>query len=110
MQDDLNTSNEMFLKEENEYLLAQLEKLKDKYNSLEKTHKTLEQAFNDLAFKLLQKEIKESIQKHHPVDFEDIWSVVVHRLKTSKDLKRDFDEIVRDVKKYNPSLFFNVSL
>lgn len=103
---EVNEVDKSFLIEENKNLCLKLEKLNKDHEKLKKTHQALEHAFNDLAFKLLQKEIKESILKHNPIDFDDVWVAVLDRLKTGDDLKKDFDSIVKDIKKYNPSLFF----
>lgn len=94
------------LKMQNQELSSENQLLKDVNANLKNTNMQLEQVIEDLSVKLVKKEIKESIQKHNPIDFDDVWTAVLNRLKSGNDLKKDFDGIVSDIKKYNPSLFF----
>lgn len=94
------------LNKEKQELLSENQLLKDSNTNLKNTNVQLEQIVEDLSVKLVKNELKESIQKYNPIDFDDVWMAVLNRLKSGNDLKKDFDGIVSDIKKYNPSLFF----
>lgn len=83
------------------------EKLRDTNNQLTKKIKELEQTVEDLSIKLVRNEIKDAIKKHNPVDFDDVWTIVINELKKGKNASVSFDDVVKSVKKYNPSLFYD---
>lgn len=96
------------IKQEKLYSQAQEEndKLRSKLGELEKQNRNLEQMVEDLSVKIVKNEIKEVIQKYRPVDFDDVWTIVINKLQKSSEPKKDFDSILQEIKKDNPSLFF----
>lgn len=107
---EINECEKSCLSEENQSLKQEISKLKKEYEKLQNSYNALEKTFDTVVFKLLEKELTEAILKHHPVDFNDVWAIVIDRLKKKQYSSKDFDLIIEDVKKYNPTLFYRFSL
>ncbi len=65
--------------------------------------------YREMEEEALALRLEKSILAHVPIDFNDVWTVVMEELKKYKKVPLDLDKVVVKVKKEHHNLFLNLS-